>query len=92
MPDAHVASGRFPGYVGAVRIGGRMATRAAGTTAVESDSPSMTEDTPFRIASITKLIGGALTLSLVEDDESPRQLQRLLDRRRSGEASVSLTH
>ena len=57
-PDAHVASGRFPGYVGAVRIGGRVATRAVGTTAVESDSPSMTEDTLFRIASITKLIGG----------------------------------
>ncbi len=67
VPDAHVASGRIPGYVGAVRIGGRVATRAAGTTAVESDSPSMTEDTLFRIASITKLIGGALTLSLVED-------------------------
>ena len=40
---------------------------AAGRTAVEPDSPPMRPDTLFRIASITKPMGGVLTLSLVED-------------------------
>ena len=35
--------------------------------AVGTDSPPMSEDTLFRIASITKQIGGALTLSLIQD-------------------------
>jgi CubicO group peptidase (beta-lactamase class C family) len=35
--------------------------------AIEPDSPPMREDTLFRIASVTKPIGGALTLALVED-------------------------
>ena len=34
-PDADVASGRIPGYVGAVRIGGHVETRVAGHMAVE---------------------------------------------------------
>src|SRR3954447_20906678 len=65
--DAHVASGRIPGYVAAVRIGGRTEVHAGGRVAVEPDSPPMREDTLFRIASVTKPIGGALTLALVED-------------------------
>jgi CubicO group peptidase (beta-lactamase class C family) len=65
--DAHVESGRIAGYVGAVRIGGRTEVRAGGRTAIEPDSPPMREDTLFRIASVTKPIGGALALSLVED-------------------------
>jgi CubicO group peptidase (beta-lactamase class C family) len=67
VPDAHVASGRIPGYVAAVRIGGETAIRAGGTMAVGTSSEPMREDTLFRIASVTKPVGGALTMSLVED-------------------------
>ena len=67
VPDAHVASGRIPGYVAAVRIGGETAIRAGGTMAVGAGSAPIREDTLFRIASITKPVGGALTMSLVED-------------------------
>ena len=56
-----------PGYVAAVRVRGHVEIHAAGRTAVEPDSPPMRTDTLFRIASITKPMGGALTLSLVED-------------------------
>ena len=65
VPEARLAAGRIPGYVGAVRIEGRTEIRAAGDMAI--DGPPMREDTLFRIASVTKLIGAALTLSLVED-------------------------
>src|SRR3954468_20590255 len=67
VPDAHVETGRIAGYVAAVRVGGRTEVRAGGRMAVEPDSPPMREDTLFRIASVTKPIGGALTLALVED-------------------------
>jgi len=67
VPDAGVAAARFPGYVGAVRVRGHVEIHAAGRTAVEDDSPPMTGGTQFRIASITKPMGGALLLSLVED-------------------------
>ena len=67
VPEAQVASGRIPGYVGALRIRGREEVRAGGRMAVEPGSPAMREDTLFRIASVTKPIGGALTLSLVQD-------------------------
>src|SRR4051794_41860626 len=59
--DAHVASGRIPGYAAAVRIGGRTEVHAGGRMAVESDSPPMRDDTLFRIASVTKPIGGGAT-------------------------------
>ena len=65
--DAQVASGRMPGYVGAVRVGGQVKIRAGGRMAVDAESAPMGEDTLFRIASVTKPMGGALTLSLVED-------------------------
>ena len=65
--DGQVAAGRMPGYVAAVRIRGRVAVRAAGRTAVGSPTPPMRDDTLFRIASITKPMGGALTLALVRD-------------------------
>src|SRR5437588_10235627 len=64
---AEVASGRIPGYVAAVRVGGQVAVRAGGRTAVEAESAPMGEDTLFRIASVTKPMGDALTLSLVQD-------------------------
>jgi CubicO group peptidase (beta-lactamase class C family) len=67
VPDAYIASGRIPGYVAAVRIRGETAIRAAGTMAVGEGAPPMREDTLFRIASVTKPVGGALTMSLVQD-------------------------
>jgi CubicO group peptidase (beta-lactamase class C family) len=67
VPDARLASGRIPGYVGAVRMGGRTEVRAAGNMAAGAGSAPMREDTLFRIASVTKPIAGALTLSLVQD-------------------------
>ena len=60
VPDAQVASGRIPGYVAAVRVGGQVAVRAGGRMAVGAESAPMREDTLFRIASVTKPIGGAL--------------------------------
>jgi CubicO group peptidase (beta-lactamase class C family) len=67
VPDEQVRSARIPGYVGAVRIGGQVHVRAGGRTAVEPDSPPMREDTLFRIASVTKPVGAALVLGLVQD-------------------------
>src|SRR3954452_25085600 len=81
--DAHVEPGRIAGYVGAVRIGGRTEVHAGGRMAIEPDSPPMREDTLFRIASVTKPMGGALTLALVEhgvlglDDPVARWLPEL---------------
>jgi CubicO group peptidase (beta-lactamase class C family) len=56
--DGQLESGRFPGYVAAVRIRGDVELRAAGRAA---------RDTRFRLASITKPMGAALALSLVQD-------------------------
>jgi len=67
VPDAQVASGRIPGYVAAVRVGGQVTVRAGGRMAVPAESAPMRDDTLFRIASVTKPIGGALALSLVQD-------------------------
>src|SRR5205085_6048852 len=67
VPDRQVAAGRFPGYTGAVRIGGTSEVRAGGTTALDPASAPMAEETQFRIASLTKVFGGVLTLGLVED-------------------------
>jgi CubicO group peptidase (beta-lactamase class C family) len=65
--DGQVAAGRMPGYVAALRVRGETATRAHGRTAIEVDGPPMRDDTQFRIASITKPVGGALTSTLVRD-------------------------
>jgi CubicO group peptidase (beta-lactamase class C family) len=53
--------------VAAVRIGGQSAVHAGGTMSVGAGSPPMAGDTLFRVASLTKQVGGALTLSLVQD-------------------------
>ena len=66
--DAQVEDGRMPGYVAALRIRGEEHVRAGGRTAVEPASAPMRADTQFRIASVTKPIGAALTLTLVRDD------------------------
>src|SRR6185503_12802466 len=65
--DGQVEAGRMPGYVAAVRVRGQEHLRAGGRTGVAPGSPPMRDDTQFRIASITKPIGGALTLTLMRD-------------------------
>jgi len=65
--DTQVDDGRMPGYVAALRVRGQEHVRAGGRTAVRPESPPMTDDTQFRIASITKPVGAALTLTLVRD-------------------------
>jgi CubicO group peptidase (beta-lactamase class C family) len=67
VPDGQVGAGHIPGYVGAIRIGGEVEVRVGGRTRTEGDSAPMSPDTLFRIASMTKPMGGALTLALVED-------------------------
>jgi CubicO group peptidase (beta-lactamase class C family) len=67
--DRQVASGRIPGYVAAIRISGEVHVRAGGRASLAADSAAMGEDTLFRIASITKPMAGALTLSLVQDGQ-----------------------
>lgn len=89
--DEQVAAGRFPGYVAALRVDGEGEIRAGGRTAVDAGSPPMaapmTADTLFRIASVTKPIGAALTLCLVRDgalaldDPAARWLPELADPR-----------
>ena len=65
--DGQVAAGRMPGYVSALRVRGQVAVRASGRTALGDTAPPMRDDTLFRTASITKPMGGALTLALVRD-------------------------
>src|SRR3954465_5749940 len=67
VPDAHVESGRIPGYVAAVRIGGRTEVRAGGRMAIDVPGPPVREDPMVAIASANEAIGGALTLALVAD-------------------------
>ena len=65
--DGQVAAGRMPGYVAALRLRGQVAVRAHGRTAVDATAPPMRDDKLFRIASLTKPMGGALTLTLVRN-------------------------
>jgi CubicO group peptidase (beta-lactamase class C family) len=67
VPEGRVAEGAIPGWAAAVRIGGRTEVRCGGRMAIEPDAPPVREDTLFRIASLTKPMGGALTVSLVRD-------------------------
>ncbi len=64
--DRQLAAGRFPGYAAAVRHRGRVEYRVGGTLALDDDR-AVRPDTQFRIASLTKLVGGVLALSLVAD-------------------------
>ncbi|MCC3269471.1 beta-lactamase family protein [Arthrobacter gengyunqii] len=61
-----VRSGWCPGLVAGVRINGETEVFAAGSLDTAASAP-MTADTPFRISSLSKLLGGALALSLVAD-------------------------
>jgi CubicO group peptidase (beta-lactamase class C family) len=63
--DARVSEGGTAGYVAAVRIKGTTALHANGDMAF--GGPPMQPDTLFRIASLTKPIGAALTLLEIED-------------------------
>lgn len=65
--DAQVSSGRIPGYVAAVRVRGESAIHAGGKMAIDPGSPPMRDDTLFRIASLTKCVGGALAMSVIAD-------------------------
>jgi CubicO group peptidase (beta-lactamase class C family) len=67
VQDSQVASSRIPGYVAAVRVRGETAIHAGGKMAVDPGSPPMADDTQFRIASLTKCVGGALAMSMIAD-------------------------
>jgi CubicO group peptidase (beta-lactamase class C family) len=64
--DEQLESGRFPGYAAAIRYGDRSEIRTAGVTTL-GGTVGVREDTIFRIASLSKLVGGALTLVLIRD-------------------------
>src|SRR3954453_14764978 len=64
--QGQVDSGRLPGFVAAIRAGGRTEVLAGGRLAVDGEAP-MRPDTLFRLASVTKPFAGALTLGLVTD-------------------------
>lgn len=61
-----VESGWCPGLVAGIRVNGQTEIFATGSLDIEQSAP-MTSDTPFRISSLSKLLGGALALSLVAD-------------------------
>ncbi len=67
VPEAQIADGGLPGYAAAIRIGGTVAVRVGGRMAFDPGSAPMSERTLFRIASLTKPIGAALALTLVQD-------------------------
>ncbi|MER2133830.1 MAG: serine hydrolase domain-containing protein [Arthrobacter sp.] len=63
---SQVDSGWCPGLVAGVRIAGMTEVRAFGALDTAGTAP-VTADTPFRISSLSKLIGGALALDLVAE-------------------------
>lgn len=63
---ARVDAGWCPGLVAGVRLGSRTEILALGSYGFHDPRP-MDAQTPFRIASLSKLFGGALALSLVAD-------------------------
>lgn len=66
LMDEAVDSGRLPGYAVALRHGEETATFVGGTLGLGSDV-AVTEATPFRLSSVTKVFAAALAMSLVED-------------------------
>ena len=99
--DERVASGWAPGIVAGVRHRGQTQFYATGTYdfAGEAGSVPMTENTPFRIASLSKIVGMALTAQLIGDglleldDEIAEWMPELADRRvlRSPDAALDDT-
>ncbi|HTZ43179.1 MAG TPA: serine hydrolase domain-containing protein [Jatrophihabitans sp.] len=80
--DDQLAAGRFPGFAAGVRHRGEVAYHVGGTLALDRPAP-VTPDSLFRIASLTKPVGAALVLNLVEhgllslDDPVARWLPEL---------------
>jgi CubicO group peptidase (beta-lactamase class C family) len=64
--EEQLESGRFPGYAAAIRYGDRTEIRTGGVTTL-GGTVGVQGDTIFRIASLSKLVGGALALVLVRD-------------------------
>ncbi|MFW0769281.1 serine hydrolase domain-containing protein [Arthrobacter koreensis] len=95
---SQVESGWCPGLAAGVRIGGETEVRAFGTLDVQGTAP-VRPNTPFRIASLSKLVGGALALDQVAegrltlDDDISRWLPGLGDLRvlASPDAPLSVT-
>jgi CubicO group peptidase (beta-lactamase class C family) len=63
----YVESGALRGYVAAVSVGGERRIRACGAMSIDGEAGAMTEQTLFRVASLSKIVAGALTLSLEQD-------------------------
>jgi CubicO group peptidase (beta-lactamase class C family) len=62
----HLESGRVPGYVAGVSIGGQRRVHAAGTMAAGAGTP-IRPDALFRIASLSKVVAAVVALALVRD-------------------------
>ncbi|GAA4324244.1 serine hydrolase [Klenkia terrae] len=94
--DRHVAEGRYPGAVLAVRHAGTTTVHPASTLAVGGTDP-VTADTPFRVASLTKPFGGVLALSLAADGlldldaDATRWLPELADQQVLAHPDAELT-
>ncbi|WP_440711139.1 serine hydrolase domain-containing protein [Herbiconiux sp. YIM B11900] len=82
-----VASGYAPGVVAGIRHRGRTEFFATGRYAFDPDAPPMRADTPFRVASLGKLVAGALSTLLLHegafalDDPIERWLPEFADPR-----------
>ena len=64
--DRQREQGRFPGYAAAVRHRDQVSYRVGGTLGISDERP-VRPDTQFRIASLTKIIGGVLAVNLIAD-------------------------
>ena len=64
--DRQWALGRFPGYAAAIKHGEQVSIRVGGILGFDDPRP-VRPDTQFRIASLTKIVAGALALNLVAD-------------------------
>ncbi|BBZ31766.1 serine hydrolase domain-containing protein [Mycolicibacterium confluentis] len=65
--DSDVATGRVPGYAAAIRRGGLDEVYVSGRTSFGAAASPIVRDTPFRISSLSKPLGAALTLALMDD-------------------------
>ncbi|MFL6161997.1 MAG: serine hydrolase domain-containing protein [Jatrophihabitantaceae bacterium] len=64
--DRQLVDGRFPGYAVGIRHRDELSCRVGGTLALDGAQPVRT-NTQFRIASLTKIVGGVLALNMVAD-------------------------
>ncbi|HZN18039.1 MAG TPA: serine hydrolase domain-containing protein [Micromonosporaceae bacterium] len=84
---ARVAAGQLPGLVTVLARGGEVHVDTIGSHAFDGDSAPMRRDSLFRIASFTKPILAAATMTMVEDgtlgltEPVDRLLPELADRR-----------